>query len=109
MRSLATATSLLFLAGCAHWFGPADGTIYVVGATPEYASCELSVAVIGSTAQPSRSLVSGEFRERFMVHPSRKGHRADLICGGNLVLSRTFKYGRDVTFGGDLPVTGGAP
>jgi hypothetical protein len=44
-----------------------------------------------------------------MVHPSRKGHRADLICGGNLVVSRLFKYGRDVNFGGDLPIAGGAP
>jgi hypothetical protein len=109
MRTYASVVSLLALAGCAHWFGPADGILYVVGATPENASCELSVAVVGSTAQPSASMVSGEFRERFMVHPSRKGHRADLICDGNLVLSRPFKYGRDVNFGGDLPVTGGAP
>ena len=109
MRNIASAISLLFLTGCAHWLGPADGIVYVVGATPENASCELSVAVEGSTAKPSAAMVSGEFRERFMVHPSRKGHRADLVCGGNLVLSRPFKYGRDVNFGGDLPVTGGAP
>ncbi len=109
MRDIALGTSLLFLAGCAHWFGPADGVVYVVGATPENATCELSVAVVGSKAQPSSTMVSGEFRERFMVHPSRKGHRAYLVCGGNLVLSRPFKYGRDVGFGGDLPVSGGAP
>lgn len=109
MRSFVSAISLLLLAGCAHWFGPADGILYVVGATPENASCELSVTVVGSTAQSSPSTVSGDFREWFMVHPSRKGHRADLVCGGKLVLSRPFKYGRDVDFGGDLPVTGGAP
>ncbi len=109
MRAFASAVSILLLAGCAHWFGPSDGMLYVVGATPENASCELIVAVVGSTAQPSASMVAGEFRERFMVHPSRKGHRADLLCGGTLVSSRPFKYGRDVKFGGDLLVTGSAP
>lgn len=108
MRACAPAISLILLAGCAHWFGPADGFLYVVGVTPENSPCELSVVAAGSNAQPPASMVSGEFRERFMVHPSRKGHRVDLTCGGNLVLSTPFKYGRDVGFGGELLVTGGA-
>ena len=109
MRIFTASIAFLFLAGCAHWFGPADGILYVVGTTPNSASCELSMAVVGGFAGSTAKMVSGEFRERFMVHPSRKGHRADLTCDGNLVSSREFKYGRDVRFGGNLRVTGGAP
>ena len=95
---------LLATSGCAIWFGPADGRLYVVGSTPRAIPCELSLGPVGASSGPFARTVSGEFREKFVVHPSRKGHRAQLVCEGAVVSSRAFKYGRDVGFGGDLPV-----
>src|SRR5690606_13154197 len=91
---------LLFLSGCAHWFGPADGFFYAVGSTPGDTPCQLSVAPVGSTASPDQRAVLGDFRESIIVNPSRKGHRATLACDKAIVASRTFKYGRDVRIGG---------
>ena len=109
MRILAGATALLLISGCAMWIGPADGSLFVVGSTPGPEPCELSVAPVGASFEPTPRVVSSEFRERFMVHPSHKGHRVQLSCNDVVVSSRTFKYGRDVNFGGDLPLAGSAP
>lgn len=104
-----TIAILLLLGGCAHWFGPADGYLHAVGTTPEEASCELSLASVGAVAALDRRVVSGSFRESFVIGHSRKGHRIELSCDGTVVSERTFKYGRDVRIGGDLRVTGRVP
>jgi len=109
MRIYVVSTALLLVSGCAHWLGPSDGLLYVTGSTPSQSPCELSVAPIGTSRSPGGRTVSGEFREEFVVNHSRTGHLAQLSCGGTVVSSRAFKYGRDVRFGGELSVPGGAP
>jgi hypothetical protein len=108
MKILATGTAALLLTGCAHWFGPSDGLMFVAGATPSGSACTLSLAPVGVASAEER-VVAGIFRERFVVHHSRRGHLAQLNCGGTVAASRTFKYGRDVRFGGELPFVGAAP
>ena len=109
MKIAATGTGLLLLAGCAHWFGPSDGLLYVIGSTPSSAPCELSLAPVGSPPDSRARVVSGEFREEFGVNHSPNGHFAQLKCGGRVAVSRTFQYGLDVRFGGELPIDGSEP
>ena len=109
MKIAATCTGLLLLAGCAHWFGPSDGLLYLIGSTPSPAPCELSLAPVGSPPDSRTRVVSGEFREEFIVNHSPQGHLAQLKCGGRVAASRTFKYGRDVRFGGELSIAGSEP
>jgi hypothetical protein len=108
MKAVLVLLALLLISGCAHWFGPADGMVIAVGSTPNASPCELSLGPVEDSA-PQERVVTGEFREDFIVHHSGTGHLVQLVCGGAIVSSRTFKYGRDVGFGGDLPVAGGAP
>ncbi len=109
MRLLVTSATSFFLAGCASLFGPADGQFYVTGSTPSDSVCTLSVAVVGSKGASRERTVSGNFRESFVVGPSRQGHTIALSCNGSVVSSRTFKYGRNVHIGGELAVGGSAP
>ena len=109
MKMIAAGTSLFLLSGCAHLFGPSDGLVYVIGSTPSQTPCELTLAPVGATSGSGVRAVSGAFREQFMVGYSRAGHLAQLTCDGTVVSSRTFKYGRDVHFGGELPVVASAP
>lgn len=92
----------MLLAGCAHWFGPAHGTFSVLGFTPESSACVLSVGGTDSSSAPRTWTVSGNFEQRVLINPSRKGHRVTLTCSGALVAERTFEYGRDVAPGGNL-------
>ena len=108
MKILAVTITFL-LTGCAHWFGPADGFFYAVGSTPGGSSCTLSVLAVGSEGAPREVSVSGPFREAIIINPSGSEHRMSLSCGGEVVASRTFKYGRDVSIGGELAVSGSAP
>ena len=108
MKIVAAAMSVLLFSGCAHLFGPADGLIYAVGSTPNSDSCQLSVVTVGSQLPPKEWAVAGNFRQSVMVSPSRKGHRIALICSGNVVQDRVFKYGRDVPIGGELVINGSA-
>jgi hypothetical protein len=96
------------LAGC-HSFGPADGQFYATGSTPPDSSCTLSVHAAGSGSAPAGRAVSGDFRESFIVGPSRRGHLASLSCDGIVLASRSFRYGQDVRIGGELAIPGGAP
>lgn len=109
MRIVAAITAPFLLSGCMHWFGPADGVFYAVGSTPGGAPCQLSVAAVGTTADPREWTVSGDFRERVVINPSRKGHRISLSCDDTVVAAHTFKYGRDVNIGGELTINGSAP
>ena len=109
MKIVLAVTITLLLTGCAHWFGPADGFFYAVGSTPGDAPCILSVLAVESEGAPKEVSVSGSFRERVIVNPSGSGHRMSLICGGAVLASRTFMYGRDVNIGGELAVSGSAP
>ena len=93
----------LALPGCIH-LGPADGMLYVVGSTPSNSTCTLSVHASGRKGVPAQQLVSGNFREAFMVGPSWKGHVATLQCDGAVLAERRFKYGKDVRFGGELSI-----
>lgn len=108
MRAHIALVALLLLPGCAHWLGPAHGLVEVAGSTPADEACELSLAPVGASGSTSRQ-VAGPFRETFMISHSRGGHRAQLSCGGSIVSTRTFKYGRDVQIGGELLLTGDAP
>lgn len=103
-RTLTASIAILLLTGCAHWFGPADGVFVAVGSTPSYTPCELTVIPVGSQARPKSRMVSGEFRERFIINPNRKGHRLALTCDNTEVASRIFKYGRDVVIGGEVAI-----
>ena len=109
MKSIATLGVLLLLSGCAHWFGPADGFFYAVGSTPGNSPCQLSVATVDSNGNPREWTVSGNFRESITVNPSRKGYLITLSCDNTAVAARTFKYGRDVSIGGELSVNDSAP
>lgn len=109
MRWLVTSAACIFLAGCASLFGPADGQFYAAGSTPSDSICTLSVAVVGSKGASRERTVSGNFRESFVVGPSRQGHTIALSCNGSVVSSRTFKYGRDVHIGGELAVAAAPP
>jgi hypothetical protein len=97
------------LTGCAHWFGPAHGTFSVTGSTPENSTCMLSVGATDAGSAPGTWTVSGDFQQRVLINPSRKGHRVTLDCDGILVAERSFKYGRDVGMGGNLVLEGNAP
>lgn len=96
------------LSGCVA-FGPMDGRFYAVGSTPPGSSCLLDVAAEGSGESRGGRAVSGDFREGFIIGPSRKGHRITLTCDGSVVASRKFRYGRDVHIGGELAVSGDVP
>src|SRR5688500_6206397 len=108
MRAHVALIALLLLSGCAHWLGPAHGLVELVGSTPNGAPCELSLVLVVA-AGPGPLAVAWQFRERFMVNHSRKGHVAQLSYGGLIVSARTFMYGRDVDFGGEVLLHGGAP
>ena len=109
MKALAVTVATVLLAGCAHWFGPAHGTFVVLGSTPGGASCQLTVAPVGSGSSVRSWTVSGAFRQNVLINPSRKGHRLSLVCDDGLIAERLFKYGRDVGVGRELAVNGGAP
>lgn len=94
--------AVLGLSGCAHWFGPGDGKFVAVGATPTDAPCEVAVEPIGKNNSKRAKAVTGAFRESFIINPNRKGHRLTLTCDNAVVASRTFKYGREVGFGGEV-------
>ncbi len=109
MRLLAALTVICILfVGCVS-FGPADGQFYITGSAPSDPSCTLSVRAIGSSGAPVERAVSGDFRESFIVGPSRRGHLASTSCSGVSVASRSFKYGQDVRIGGELAIGDGAP
>ena len=109
MRLLAALiVNCTVLVGCVS-FGPADGQFYVTGSTPPDSSCTVSVGAVSSGAASAERAVSGDFRESFIVGPSRGGHLASLICSGTVVASRSFKYGQDVRIGGELAIGGGVP
>ena len=103
LRLAIILSALALLAGCIS-FGPRDGQLFVVGSTPADDSCVLSVVAAGhdpTVAVHSRS-VSGQFRESFVIGPSRHGHVATLSCNASVVATRQFKYGRDVHIAGEL-------
>ena len=91
--------------------GPRDGVVVVTGLAPGGARCTVAMGPVGGRERPSEREVSGQFKETFVVHPNRRGHRASLQCGSGvgLVAERTFKYGRDVEIGGEVPLDGHAP
>jgi hypothetical protein len=109
MKGIGVSAILFLLSGCAHWFGPADGFFYAIGSTPGHVPCQLSVAPVGSSGNPREWVVLGNFRQSITINPSRKGHRITLSCSNTVVASRAFKYGRDVSIGGELAVNGSAP
>lgn len=108
MRRIAATAACFLLSGCARLLGPTDGVFFVVGTTPGNSSCWLSVTSLSSKATPQERVVSGNFRESFIVAPSDNGHRVVLSCHNKVVAGRTFKYGHDVRAGGELAVSGGA-
>ena len=42
------------------------------------------------------------------IQPSSQAHRVSLVCEGDVVAARNFKYGRDVGIGGEIRL-GDAP
>ena len=104
MRSSPSLVLTCFaLSGCAS-FAPADGLLHVVGSVPADASCSVSVHAAGHGDAPVPHPVAGNFRERFIIGPSRNGHWVTLQCNGVVLADRKFRYGKDVRFGGDLSI-----
>ena len=107
----AAAALSLSLAACVFSW-PRDGLVVITGYAPttDTSRCALSVGPIGGHITPQARVVEGAFRESFVIYPSLHGHRASLACGTvGLLAERTFKYGRDVTIGGEIRLDGYAP
>jgi hypothetical protein len=110
-RIAAACISIVSLAGCA-LIESGEERVVVTGTAPstETSKCDVSVAAIGGHIPPEARAVEGAFRESFVINHSRRGHRAILQCGGvGLVAERTFKYGRDVSGDGEVPLVGRGP
>jgi hypothetical protein len=105
-----TVTPLFVLSGCI-FAGPREGMVVLTGNAPSGARCTVALSPIGGRERPSEREVVAQFKESFVVHPNRRGHRASLQCGSGvgLVAERTFKYGQDVNVGGEIPLDGHAP
>jgi hypothetical protein len=92
---------------------PSDEHVVITGNAPssESSRCVLYVGAIGSHVIPQGRVVEGAFKESFVIYRNRRGHRVSLACGGGVgvVAERTFKYGRDVNEGGEVPLDGHAP
>jgi hypothetical protein len=105
-------TVLVLVTACAGGacvpFGPRDGYLKVTGVAPA-ADCWVAVEQVGDGDSDRKVMVSGKFEAPFVVAPNRAGHKAVLSCGNQVVSSRTFKYGRDVDFGGEIVLPGTAP
>ena len=97
------ASVFILLSGCC-MLGPCDGVFDVTGSvTNSTASpCLLSVRYEGSGEAISERKVAGSFKESFVVQPSNDGHRIELTCGGELVLSKLIYYGKDVGIGEEV-------
>ena len=110
IRKVMTLTPLIVLSGCI-FAGPRDGVVVLTGSAPSGARCTVALDPIGGRDRPSEREVVAQFKESFVVHPNRRGYRASLQCGSGvgLVAERTFKYGRDVGIGGEIPLDGHAP
>jgi hypothetical protein len=100
------------VSGCI-FMGPRDGVVVITGNAPstEGSRCTVAVGPNGGRERPSEREVVGQFKETFVVHPNRRGHHASLQCGGGVgvISKRTFRYGRDVDIGGEIPLDGHAP
>jgi hypothetical protein len=105
-----TVAPLVVVSGCI-FMEPRDGMVVITGNAPSEARCTVAVGPIGGRERPTEREVAAQFKETFVVHPNRRGHRASLQCGSGvgLVAERTFKYGQDVDIGGEIPLDGHAP
>ena len=112
IRNVAAVVPLFVLSACV-FFGPRDGLVVVTGKAPTLTGtrCTVAVGPFGSNQRPQEREVEGSFKESFVVNPHLRGHFASLQCGSGvgLVAERRFKYGRDVEFGGEVPLDGRAP
>ena len=94
------------------FFGPRDGLVVVTGVAPtsEGTRCTVAVGPFRGNNRPREREVWGSFKESFVVNRHWRGHFASLQCGGGigLVAERRFKYGRDIEFGGEVPLDGSA-
>jgi len=108
----AAAVALVFSLAACSLTEPRDERVVITGNAPssESSRCALAVWAIGSHVTPQARVVEGAFRESFVIYPNRRGHGVSLACGGvGEVAMRTFKYGRDVNEGGQVPLDGHAP
>ena len=110
-RNAAALTPTFLFAACV-FTGPRDGVVVITGNAPtsETSRCTVALRAIGVKVRPQERPVEGLFKETFVINPNRRGHSASLQCGGvGLIAERTFKYGRDVKIGGEIPLDGHAP
>jgi hypothetical protein len=107
---LATLLLAICIPGCA-LMGPRDDLVVVSGTAPTVGSgkCLASVALSNSLRAAQEIPVAGSFREGFVVNPGRHSYVARLTCGGSVVAERTFRFGKDVKSGGEVPLDGTAP
>jgi hypothetical protein len=112
LPKVAAVALLIVVSGCV-FMGQRDGVVVLTGEAPstEASRCTVAIWPIGGNERQPERAVAGQFRETFVVHPNRRGHRASLRCGGGvgLIAERTFRYLRDVDAGGEIPLVGHAP
>ena len=103
LKSAFSASVFILLSGCC-MLGPCDGVFDVSGSVTSSVAnpCLLSVRYEGSSWVISERKVIGSFKESFVVQPSNDGHRIELTCGGELVLSKLIHYGKDVGIGEEV-------
>ena len=84
--------------------GPCDGVFSVSGSVANSTDnpCLLSVKYEGSSWAISERKVVGSFNESFVVQPSNDGHRIEITCSGEIVLSKLIHYGKDVGIGEEV-------
>ena len=98
-----TASALVLLSGCC-MLGPCDGVFSVSGSIANSTDnpCLLSVKYEESSWVISERKVVGSFKESFVVQPSNDGHRIEIICSDEVVLSKLIYYGKDVVIGEEV-------
>ena len=69
----------------------------------ETSFCSLSLADNSDYQQLETRDVGSIFREEFIIPTRNESFIATISCNGTSVASRAFRYGRDVTFGGEVP------
>ena len=91
--------------------GPRDDVVVVSGTAPatDNGKCLASLAQSDSLHVSQEIPVVGTFREGFVVNPGRGSYVARLTCSGAVVAQRTFRFGKDVKSGGEVPLVGTAP
>lgn len=67
-------------------------------------ACYLSLQTQDPAVEFENRRVVQEFREEFTISPRHEVFEAHVSCDEKTVAARTVRYGRDVEFGGEVPL-----